>query len=113
MTKDEFFATITPALLNFLSIAVPAILGYVAYLIRCWVAKATEAKDREALHSALDTGVKAATAKGMKDVPAVVEYAVAYAGKSVPDAMKNLDPPSDVLAKIARSKILTMEKSNA
>ena len=82
MTNEEFWATVTPALLSFLSVAVPAILSYIAYIVQSWVAKAKEAKDREALHSALNSGIKSAEHyPGRSDER--VEYAIDYAGKSV------------------------------
>jgi hypothetical protein len=104
MTNDEFWATVTPALLSFLSVAVPAILSYIAYIVQSWVAKAREGKDREALHSALNTGIKSAEATTL---PASdrVQYAINYAHKSVPDAIKNLAPSHEVMTKLALSKL--------
>jgi hypothetical protein len=107
MTQEEFFATVTPALLSFLSVAVPAILSYIAYIVQGWVAKAREAKDREALHSALNTGIKSAEAAFTADTTMddKVQFAINYAHKSVPDAIKNLAPSHEVMTKLARSKI--------
>jgi hypothetical protein len=115
MTNDEFWATVTPALLNFLSVAVPAILGYIAYVIRGWVAKVTEAKDREALHSALQTGVNAAEQKyGIAgDKKSKAEFAADYVKKSVPDALANLNPPQEVLIKLAMAKREELETKHA
>jgi hypothetical protein len=106
MTREEFFATVTPAFLTFLSVAVPALLTWLTALIRGWVKKQNEAKDREALHMALATGVKAAGEKLGPNASnaAVIEYAVGYAEKSVPDAMKNLKPSAEVLGQIALAK---------
>jgi len=115
MTQDEFWTTVTPALLNFLSVAVPALLGYIAYLVRAWVAKVTEAKDREALHSALETGAAAAEQKygEMGDKLAKAAFAADYVKKSVPDAIANLNPPDDVLVKLAMAKRENLEQRNA
>jgi hypothetical protein len=104
MTNEEFWATVTPALLSFLSVAVPAILSYIAYVVQGWVAKVKEGKDREALHSALNTGIKSAETSSL-DSEAKVLYAVNYARKSVPDAIANLAPSPEVMTKLAQSKL--------
>jgi hypothetical protein len=107
MTKEEFWATVTPALLSFLSVAVPAILSYIAYIVQSWVAKAREAKDREALHSAIKSGTNAAE-KQLGDAGTTSEkiaYALDYARESVPDAMRNLKPSQEVLVNLAQAKI--------
>jgi hypothetical protein len=104
MTNEEFWATVTPALLSFLSVAVPAILSYIAYIVQSWVAKAREGKDREALHSALQTGVRAAETTPLPQDEKVL-YAVNYARKSVPEALANLAPSAEVLTKLAQSKL--------
>lgn len=115
MTKDEFFSTVIPALMTFMGVAIPALLAWLTAIVRCWMKKQNEARDREALHSALETGVLAGELKyganGSRGD--VVAYAVDYAQKSVPDAMKALNPPADVLAKIAMSKQTNTEKFNA
>jgi len=107
MTKDDFMATVTPALLNFLAVAIPALLLWIGTLIRSWTNKQAEATDRQALHSAMETGTAAAEKKfSGTNAPASEKaaYAVNYAEKSVPDAIKNLKPTSEVMAKLAMAK---------
>ena len=113
---DDFLKAVTPALLTFLSVAVPALLAWLTNIVRCWANKQNEAKDREALHSALATGMTVAETKygASGNTSEKVAYAIDHAQKSVPDAMRNLNPPADVLAKIAMSKqAIPKEKPNA
>lgn len=63
-----------------------------------------EARHREALHSALMSGVRAALDRGLSG-RAAVDAAVEHATQSVPDAIGALDPTIEVLATIAKSKL--------
>lgn len=63
-----------------------------------------EAKHREALHSALMSGVRAALDRGLSG-RAAVDAAVDHAAQSVPDAMAALNPTVEVLASIAKAKL--------
>ncbi len=62
-----------------------------------------EARHREALHSALMSGVRSALSAGVSG-PGVIVAATAYAEASVPDAIRALKPTPDVLKAIAESK---------
>lgn len=63
-----------------------------------------EARHREALHSALMSGVRAALAKGLSG-QAAIQAAVDHATSSVPDAMRGLNPTMEVLGNIAAAKL--------
>jgi hypothetical protein len=115
MTRDEFFATVIPALLSFLSVAVPALLAWIGTIFKSWKDKQNEATDRQALHSALTTGIqsaeqkyKAAPNQQAKDK---VAYAIDYAQKSVPDAIRNLRASTEMLTKLTQSKLQQEEKN--
>jgi hypothetical protein len=106
VSKEEFFATVTPALVNFMAVAVPALLLWATTILRNWTAKEREARDRQALHSALKTGMESAEQKygARADTKTKVEYAIDYANKSTPDAVANLAPSKEVMIKLAQSK---------
>jgi hypothetical protein len=114
MTRDEFFATVVPALLSFLSVALPALLAWIGTIFKSWKDKQNEATDRQALHSALTTGIQSAEQKyrGSPDLPAKdkVAYAIDYAQKSVPDAIRNLKASTETLVKLTQSKLQQEEK---
>lgn len=102
------------------SAAVFALLTYVTALIKKWTGIKIEAAQRDALHSALMTGVASELAsRGVKagavlleQKGGVIQSAVEYAEKSVPDAIKNLAPSRQVMSDIAASKItLLAEKA--
>jgi anti-sigma factor RsiW len=63
-----------------------------------------EARHREALHSALMSGVTAALMKGLSGKE-VVDAAIAHAARSVPDALAALAPSTEVLTSLASSKL--------
>ena len=115
MTKDEFFATVTPALVSFMAVAIPALLAWITAIVRGWANKQAEKTDRLALHMALETGAAAAEQKyglaGSKTDKAA--FAVDYVKKSVPDALENLNPPADVLIKLAMAKRENLETKHA
>lgn len=63
-----------------------------------------EAKHREALHSAILSGVSAAIDRGLSG-PAAVDLAIAYAEASSPGAIRKLKPQKGVLGNLARAKL--------
>jgi hypothetical protein len=115
MNRDEFLSTVVPALLSFLSVALPALLAWIGSIFQSWKDKQNEATDRQALHSALTTGIQAAEQKykGSPSLPSKdkVAYAIDYAKKSVPDAIANLKASTDTLIKLTQSKLQQEEKN--
>jgi len=63
-----------------------------------------EARHREALHSALMSGIRAALSRGASGTAAIYE-AIDYTRNSVPDAMASLNPSSGVLRELAEAKL--------
>lgn len=63
-----------------------------------------EARHREALHSAIMSGIRQALSRGFSDRDAI-GVALEYAGKSVPDAIHKLAPRPGVLRTIAEAKL--------
>ena len=63
-----------------------------------------EARHREALHSALMSGIRAALGRGLKGKDAV-DAAIGHAGRSVPDAIRRLGPSADVMKSLAEAKL--------
>jgi hypothetical protein len=115
MNRDEFLSTVVPALLSFLSVALPALLAWIGSIFQSWKDKQNEATDRQALHSALTTGIQSAEQK-YKNAPnqqskEKVAYAIDYAKKSVPDAIANLRTSTETLTKLTQSKLQQEEKN--
>jgi hypothetical protein len=78
------------------------ILLWLSNLVRILLGVQIEARHREALHSALLTGVQAALDQGPSaGRDAIVRQAIDYARTSVPRAIKKLGPDNFVLRKMA------------
>lgn len=100
----ELYAAVLPLLLSVIA----------AWLARALVAAAAEAKrrwgieiearHRDALHSALMSGIRAALGRGLRGEDAIAA-AITYAGQSVPDALDRLQPDAAVMADLAASKL--------
>jgi len=111
--KDIILPTIGAITSTVIAIALP----WIANILRQRYNLQVEQKDMEALQSAVNTGVNAALARvltqatqrnpelGNQLKKAVVEEAISHVQQSVPDAMRRLKPPEEVLANIALAKL--------
>lgn len=109
---NDILAATMPALITLFGTALTIILNRAASAARERWGIEVEARHREALHSAIMSGVQAALLKGVARSEAV-EAAVTYAKKSVPDAIRNLSPSPDVLKSIAEAKLRAVLKDSA
>ena len=83
---------------------VTALIGYISLLVKRRFGIEIEAIHREALHSAIMSGVDAAIRRGPgAAVEVLVDGALAHARASVPDAISALAPTNAVLRNIAQS----------
>ena len=112
--NNELQTIIISGILSILS----AVVGYALIKIEGYIRKKTgveiEAYHREALHSALDTAARIAVSRVMKgDTPKNSSVAMEemrdivkeYIEKSVPDAIKKLNPPENVKDVLVASAI--------
>ena len=82
---------------------ITSLIGYIALWVRRRFGIEIEARHREALHSAILSGVEAALRKGPRAaLEHVVDEAVEHAKSSVPDAIRYLAPRANVLRTIAQ-----------
>ncbi len=95
---------LTPYIPVLLDALVYLIVGYIALLVRRWTGVQIEAKHRDALHSAIRNGVLQAASRGLTGT-AAAQLVEGYVTESVPDALKRLAPPPDVLAGLIRAKM--------
>lgn len=93
-----------PHALEILGAVLTVLIGWAADTARRRWGIQIEQAHREALHSAVMTGVKLALQRGMSG-PQAAELAVGYARASVPDAIAALGARDDVLANLARAKM--------
>lgn len=81
---------------------ITALLGYIGMWVRARFGVEISAKHRDALHSALMTGVETAVRRNpAAGVREVMDDAIEYARESVPDALKALAPSNPILRTIA------------
>lgn len=66
--------------------------------------KIIEGLDREVLHKALSTAAEVAVDRGLIGA-AAIDFMLKYVVKSSPDAVKALNPSTQVLSQIAESKL--------
>ena len=105
---DTFWTEISAAVVP----ALVALFGTVATIIINRASKVAqdrwgieiEARHREALQSALMSGIRAALSRGLSGDDAI-RAAIHHAGISVPDAITALNPASGVLKSIAQAKL--------
>ncbi|MDD2870101.1 hypothetical protein [Neomegalonema sp.] len=100
----SFVDFLLPILLQLLGLVIGGLLLSLSQLARRRWGIEIEAAHRDALHSALMSGVRAAVARGLNG-QAATAAAVAYAGRSVPDALTALNPGEGVLVSIAEAKL--------
>src|SRR5215213_3033782 len=89
---NSYMEALQPALINLALIVITAVGAIIAAYARSASNKFAESKDRQALHSAMETGATLAVAKYPTDARMAAEYTVDYARKSTPDALDNLAP---------------------
>ncbi|GGW23921.1 hypothetical protein GCM10011452_09090 [Gemmobacter lanyuensis] len=104
MDLNTVIAAIAPQLLTAIGALLTVLIGWAADTARRRWGIQIEQAHREALHSAIMTGIKLALQRGMSG-PQAAELAVGYARASVPDAIAALGARDDVLANLARAKM--------
>ena len=103
---DAFITALAPHLLELLAAILTLIIGWLAAQARARWGIEIEARHREALHSALMTGVRHALARGIDERDAMAKAAVEYVRTSVPDALRALKPGQQQLVEMAEAKLV-------
>ena len=104
---DILNTLIAPYVADIAGAVATALIGYLVALVKARFGIEIEARHREALHSAMTTGMLLALSRlGVgASKTALTTAAVEYAKASVPDALKKLAPSDGVLADLAVSKL--------
>ncbi len=101
---DVLTTAAAPHLLELIGLAITAIIGWgVRQASKRWGIE-VEAKHREALHWAIFTGAQLALERRLTG-KAALDLILAYARRSVPDAIVNLQPTPEVLTDLAKAKL--------
>lgn len=106
---DPIIGALAPFITEALVAIVTVIFATVATGVRKYLGAQAEKIMRDALHQAIETGLKQGKlVDGLEGKAA--EAAIAYAKRSVPDAIRNLGATEAVLFNIARSKFADLRK---
>jgi hypothetical protein len=105
MDIDALLAALAPHLLELIAALLTAIIGWLAAQAKARWGLEIEARHREALHSALMTGVKHALSEGVQGRTAITRAAVGYVRVSVPDALAALKPGPGQLTDMAEATL--------
>ncbi|WP_288951428.1 hypothetical protein [uncultured Paracoccus sp.] len=101
---QQIIAMATPHLLELVSLAITAIIGWAAAAARRKWGIEIEARHREALHWALTTAAQLAVKNQLTGKQAL-DLMLEYVRRSVPDAIGNLRPSAEVLTDLAQAKL--------
>lgn len=101
---SEISALAIPAVVSLCGTVITVVFARVSSVAKARWGIEIEARHREALQSALMSGIRSALARGLTG-DAAVKVAIGYADVSVPDAIKALKPSGDVLDAIALAKL--------
>ena len=97
---------VLPHVLEFAGVVLAGVLTWAAKRFAARTGIEIEARHREALHSAIMTGLRHAAQGGaITDRQALAREAVEYARRSVPDAIRGLRAGGDVLLDLAESRL--------
>ena len=100
---DTFLTAATPGLLELIGLVIAAIIAWGTKKAREKWGIEIEASQREALHWALHTGAQLALKHELTG-KAAFDLMIAYAKRSVPDAIGGLKPSVEVLTDLAQAK---------
>ncbi|MCA0920213.1 hypothetical protein [Pseudooceanicola nanhaiensis] len=104
---NDLLALLTPSLLALFGALLTWVINGAAAYIKVKAGVEIDAVHRDALHSALMTGAKAALGKGTGGgLDALKAEAIAYARESVPEAIAWLVPGDGVLDRLAERFVL-------
>lgn len=111
---DAIFDALQPVIVETLLTLVLAAIAWMMRFLPTWMQREIEARHRQALHSALNTGVGLALdalEAGIRLNPALatadasIGKILEYTNRSVPDAIRKLGPSRDMLTDMAKAKV--------
>lgn len=109
MNLETLWALLSPYLIELMAGLLTIFIAQVSLAVRRRTGLEIEAAMRQALHQALETGATAALKDG-KFGEDGVQATIAHARSSVPDALRHLAPPPEVLVNLALSKLAGAER---
>jgi len=116
-----FFSSLRPLIEGALATVATAIIGWIGMTVQRWIGFRIEQQHRDALHSAIMTGVSAAlnyAGERAADIKIdvrnkIIADGIRYVEKSVPDALRALNVTDDTLVQLASSKLAILTEAPA
>ncbi|MDO6587316.1 hypothetical protein Q4543_17530 [Salipiger sp. 1_MG-2023] len=99
----EILDVATPAIVALFGALLTAIINSAAATLKAKTGIEIEARHRDALHAAILSGVNVALSEGLEPSE-LLERGVAYAKRSVPDAIQHFAPSDDMLRDMVKAK---------
>lgn len=112
MMWHDFILAMLPALLQLAGLVLAGVIAQAALQLKARWGIDIEKAHQDSLHRALMSGINAALMRNFTGTSAA-EAAVAYAKRSVPDAIKALKPSPDVLRSLAEAKLREISPRDA
>ena len=100
----EILEALTPLLIDLLALLLSLAIGWLSLQAHRYLGVQVEARHREALHSAIMTGVRRSLA-GNLSREQIIQEALHYARASVPDAVRALVRDDGILRALAEAKL--------
>ena len=101
---EQFLIASQPYALEIVGLGLSAVISWTAVRLTKKTGLEIEQHHRDALHTALMTAARLALAKQLTGA-AAIELALDYAKRSVPDAIRKLNPPQAVIENLAKAKL--------
>lgn len=101
---ETFLTAAEPYALEIVGLGLSAVISWAAVRFTKKTGLDIEQRHRDALHTALMTAARLALAKQLTGA-AAIELALDYAKRSVPDAIRKLNPPQAVIENLAKAKL--------
>lgn len=103
---NQLLTDLLPSLITALSVLVGAVITWGARVFSEKTGLDIEQKHRDALHSAIMSGVNAALTDGPQAArETIIDQAIAYVEGAVPDALEKLGPSNFILRKLVEGKV--------
>ncbi len=105
---QELWEAAAPGVMEVIAALLMFVIGWASLTLKTRLGLDIEARHRDALHSAVMSGVQAAMEGNLSGQQAA-DMAVDYVRQSVPDAIRYLGAPDGVLMGLAKAKLKDLD----
>ena len=106
----DILEALTPLLIDLLALLLSLAIGWLSLQAHRYLGVEVEARHREALHSAIMTGVRRSLTEGLSREQ-IIQEALHYVRISVPDAVRALVKDDGILRALAEAKLRELHET--